>query len=273
MAPTQTASTQKHTTPGRPDEGRAAHAGTAPGKDGLGDADDAGRERGAQACARPVQLAVFDFDGTSITGNSPVLLVRYLYAHKMLPVSVMLRILVWASAYKFRIPQQESWVRGLVFTAFRGKPQEEVDQFLYDFYDEKIDSRFRHDAEAAMCAHTEAGHVVVVISATFEPIVVRAMDFHSFDLQISTRMHVDATGAYTCEVEGLPVEGEEKVCAIRRFADEAYGAGNWELAYAYGDHHSDRPLLLAASHAFAVTPDRPLKRTARSKGWEILEWS
>ena len=27
---------------------------------------------------KPVEIAVFDFDGTSISGNSPVILVRYL---------------------------------------------------------------------------------------------------------------------------------------------------------------------------------------------------
>ena len=59
----------------------------------------------------PVQLAVFDFDGTSIAGNSPVLLFLDLAKHNLLANSVMLRILLWAAAYKFRLPQNESWVR------------------------------------------------------------------------------------------------------------------------------------------------------------------
>lgn len=263
-----------------PDEGFAAGVAVASGENGIpdaagttGTAGTAGENQAASENIKPVQLAVFDFDGTSITGNSPVLLVRHLYEHKMLALPVLCKILLWAVAYKCRLPQRESWVRGLVFTAFCGKPQEDVDQFLYDFYDEKIESRFRHDAEAAMRTHTAAGHVVIVVSATFEPIVMRAMELHPFGLQVSTRMHVDDKGAYTCEVEGQPVEGAEKLFAIQRFADGAYGEGNWELACAYGDHHSDRPLLLAACHAFAVTPDNPLKRTAKGKGWEILAWS
>ena len=123
------------------------------------------------------------------------------------------------------------------------------------------------------CAPTpRRGYTVVVISATFEPIILRAMEHHPFDNQISTRMSVATDGTYTRAVEGLPVEGEEKLAAVRRFGDSRFGPGNWELAYAYGDHHSDRAVLSAAEHPRAVSPDRPLARTAREKGWEILDW-
>lgn len=221
----------------------------------------------------PVQLAVFDFDGTSITGNSPVMLVRYLIQHDMLKNSVVLRILLWAAAYKLRLPQNESWVRGLVFSAFLGMPREQADGFMRAFYDEKVDQRFRRQADEAMAAHAAAGHDVVVVSATFEPIILCAMELHSFEHQVSTRMRVDERGCYTSEVEGVPVEGEQKVVAITEYADARYGRGNWELGYAYGDHHSDRTLLAGAKHAFAVSPDKPLARTARRQGWEIVDWS
>lgn len=225
----------------------------------------------AEGC-RPVRLAVFDFDGTSIGGNSPVLLCRYLVKRKMLRKSVVLRILLWAAAYSLRLPQNESWVRGLVFTAFEGKPREQVDEFLFRFYDEVIRERFRPQADEEMCRRRREGCVVMVVSATFEPIILRAMEHHPFDCQISTRMEVASDGTYTTRVEGKPVEGAEKLAAVRRFADERYGAGSWVLEAAYGDHHSDRVLLRAARKAYAVDPDRPLRRTAKRNGWTILDW-
>lgn len=225
-----------------------------------------------RSAVRQVELAVFDFDGTSISGNSPVMLVRRLVHRRMLKVSVVARILLWAAAYKLRLPQSESWVRGLVFRAYAGMPKEAVDERLRAFYDETIACRFREQADAAMRMHREAGRVVVVVSATFEPIVERARERHPFDMQVSTRMGVDAQGNYTCRVEGEPVEGEEKPRAIARLADERFGKGNWTIAYAYGDHHSDRPMLSLAKHAVAVNPDRPLARTARQEGWEIVDW-
>lgn len=231
-----------------------------------------GGKQPAPKRSEPVRLAVFDFDGTSIDGNSPVLLVRYLARKRMLRKRIILRIGSWAAAYKLRLPQNESWVRGLVFTAFAGQPADEVDALLAAFYDERIAPVFRAKADEAMRAHTEAGHVVVVVSATFEPIIVRAMQHHPFAEQVSTRMRVDDDGNYTCDVEGLPVEGEEKLAAVKRFGDERYGEGNWVIDSAYGDHHSDRCVLAAAEHANAVNPDRPLARTARERGWNILAW-
>lgn len=219
-----------------------------------------------------VELAVYDFDGTSIDGNSPVLLVRKLARKRMLKLSVIARILLWAAAYKLRLPQSEAWVRGLVFRAFRGRPKEEVDRFLSEFYDEVIAPRFRDAAEASMREHQKAGRVVVVVSASFEPILIQAQKGHPFDFQVSTRMVCDETGAYTCRVEGAPVEGDEKPRAIRRFADARYGKGGWKVTHAYGDHHSDRPMLRMAEHPVAVSPDSSLRRTALKNGWEIADW-
>ncbi len=222
--------------------------------------------------SKKVQLAVFDFDGTSIEGNSPVLLVNHLFRKGLLGKRVLLRILAWGIAYKLRLPQNESWVRGLVFSAFAGRPKDEVDAYLMRFYDQIIAPRFREQADAAMRSHRQEGMVVVVVSATFEPIVLRALEGHPFQFQISTRMRVADNGTYTREVEGLPVEGEEKLVAISRFADKQFGKGAWEIAHAYGDHHSDRAVLGAARTPHAVDPDRPLARTARRLGWEVCMW-
>ena len=156
-----------------------------------------------------VHIAAFDFDGTCISGNSPVLLVRRLMKLGMLE-KASLRIMLWGIAYKLRLPQNESWVRGLVFRAFAGKPVSRVDAFLRNFYDSDVASLFRERATAELLSQKEQGRVVVLVSATFEPIVSRAMEFHPIDFQISTRMRAAKDGTYTCEVEGLPVEGDQK---------------------------------------------------------------
>jgi len=98
------------------------------------------------------------------------------------------------------------------------------------------------------------------------------MERRPIQYAIATRMRVDFQGNYTDEVEGEPIEGPEKVVVLRRLCDELFGADGWELAWAYGDHHSDRAMLAAAKSAYAVTPDRPLTRTANAQGYDILEW-
>lgn len=220
------------------------------------------------------KIAAFDFDGTSIQGNSPVLLVRHLRRCDMLRKRVISKVLAWAAAYKLRLPQSEAWVRGQVFTAFEGRPKREVDAFLADFYDAEIEKtgRFRPQADEEMRRLRSEGVEVLIVSATFGPIVRRAQESHPFDGCLCTEMRVDDEGRYTRSVEGVCIEGEEKVRALSDYADARYGAGNWELVAAYGDHHSDIPMLRAATRAFAVTPDNPLAREARHRGWEVLDW-
>ena len=65
-----------------------------------------------------VRVAVFDFDGTSIEGSSPSWLVnRLIFEHKISPLTSV-KIGLWGVAYKWHLPQSESWVRGQVFKAF-----------------------------------------------------------------------------------------------------------------------------------------------------------
>lgn len=221
---------------------------------------------------KPVELVVFDFDGTSIHGSSPTQLVLYLLRHGKLHLGTGIRIGLWALRYKLRLPQTESWVRTKVFKAFAGKPKEQVDAYLAHFYDAVIAPRFRVAADAEMQRHVDAGRLVIVVSASWDAIVRRAMESHPFQYEISTQMVVDDHGNYTDQVRGLPVEGAEKVRAVRRFADGRFGPGGWVLAYAYGDHHSDLPLLEASQHPNAVTPDNPLEREAKRRGWPVLNW-
>ena len=166
-----------------------------------------------------VRVAVFDFDGTSIEGSSPSWLVsRLMFERKISPVTV-LKIMCWGIAYKWHLPQNEAWVRGQVFRAFEGKPHEEVDRYLTGFYDKWIEKRFRPQADAAMRACHDEGCEVIVVSASFEPIVLRAMETHPFDHQISTRMKIADDGTYTREVEGKPIEGDAKMVALRHWCD------------------------------------------------------
>ena len=219
-----------------------------------------------------VPVAVFDFDHTCIEGSSPFTLVRRLTADHRLRPRTTVRISAWGIRYKMRLPHSQSWVRSQVFQAFDNMPKEEADEYMRTFYDKYIEPRFRPAAHRAMLDHKEMGHEVVVVSASFEPIVQRAMEMHPIDAQVSTRMKVNSDGTYSREVEGEPVQGDEKLASIKRLCDERYGVGCWHVVAAYGDHHTDAPMLSSADRAYAITPNGKLERIAKDKGWTILDW-
>ncbi len=219
----------------------------------------------------PVELAVYDFDGTLLMGKSPVILMRRLLLSHSLKLSTSLSIGMWGLAYKMHLPVEEAWVRERVFRAFAGKPQKQVDEYLYDFYDTYIASRLRPSLLERIEEDRKQGCVIVTVSATFEPIVTRMAEHGVVDYAIATRMQVDSKGCYLAKVDGLPVEGEEKLATLNRFANERFGEGGWTLKRAYSDHYSDKPLLYASEEAIAVGPDSGLKAAARKNGWEIID--
>lgn len=220
-----------------------------------------------------VKVAAFDFDGTCLSGSSPKKLVTRLSRRKLLSPYKIFRVGLWGLAYKLNLPKDPNGVRQRVFSAFKGCPAANVNDFLRRFYRDRIAQLHRSDADAAMTAHLEAGHAVVLISASFEPIIASAMVDHPIPIAMATRMSIDADGCYTGQIEGLPTEGPDKIVVLRKFLDEYYGEGNWELGWAYGDHYSDLDLLDAAEHPCAVTPDAKLRRHAEARGWDVLDWS
>ena len=220
-----------------------------------------------------VQVAAFDFDGTCLSGSSPKKLVDFFIKHYLISVYKMLRIGFWALAYKLNLPKDPNGVRRRVFSAFKGFPAVDVNNFMCRFYHERVAPLYRADADACMIAHLESGHSVVLISASFEPIIASAMTEHPIPIAMATRMIIGEDGCYTGKVDGLPTEGPDKIIVLRKFLDEYYGEGNWEIGWAYGDHYSDVPLLQAATHPCAVTPDPKLQHYAEKHGWAVLEWS
>jgi HAD superfamily hydrolase (TIGR01490 family) len=220
----------------------------------------------------PITIAVFDFDGTCINGSSPMRLVNVLIKHRKLNPYKMLRLLMWGAAYKLNLPKDAEGVRTRVFSAFEGFPAKTVNQFLCRFYNKQVAPHYRKDADAVMQAHLDMGHVVVLVSASFEPIVAAAMVDHPIQYALASRMKIDDMGNYTDEVDGLPTEGPDKVVVFKTFANQVFGEGCWKVGFAYADHYSDLDILSEAENPCAVTPDAKLKHTAKSRGWCILDW-
>lgn len=217
-------------------------------------------------------IAAFDFDGTCISGSSPKKLVSILSKRKRLSPYKLLRIGMWGAAYKLNLPKDAEGVRSRVFSAFAGTSAVKVNEFLCKFYHERVAPIYRDDADAAMIAHIEAGHIVVLVSASFEPIIAAAMTEHPIQFALASRMHIDDSGRYTDQVEGKPTEGADKLEVLRDFANDRFGEGNWELGFSYADHFSDLEMLDAAQHPCAVTPDRMLRRVAEEMNWDVLDW-
>lgn len=217
-------------------------------------------------------LAVFDYDGTCIDGQSGSLLSVWLLKNRLLSPRTVTGLVSWGFRYKFHLPYRQERARELIFRDLGPWPREEVFALMARFHDEVLVNKYRPQAMEEIARRKEEGCAVVLISATFKAIAQEAAKTLGVDGYVATQMEVDEWGRYTGRVMGDVIAGEYKVKTAARWADEHLGEGAWYLAYAYGDHHSDMELLAAAEHPFAVSPGPTLKKTAERNGWPIVDW-
>jgi HAD superfamily hydrolase (TIGR01490 family) len=220
----------------------------------------------------PARIVAFDFDGTLLEGHSPVRMIRKLVAQGIIPYSTAAKALWWGVRYRLRIPVEQEEVREYIFRSFSHFPAAEADALMADFYREDLRRRLRPKALDAIKVHQQNGELIVLVSASFSPILREVSKDVGAYRFICTQMDVE-DGYYTGSVRGLPPEGAQKVVQLSAWANEEFSAQGWILTAAYGDHRSDEPLLRAAQTAIAVTPDTGLERTAKREGWRIVDWS
>jgi HAD superfamily hydrolase (TIGR01490 family) len=219
-----------------------------------------------------VHIAAFDFDGTLLEGHSPVRMVVRLFRQGIIPYRTAASVFWWGVRYRLRIPVEQDEVREYIFKSLSHVPAAEADTLMVDLYNENLRQRLRPRALEVVKEHKTAGEVIVLVSASFSPMLREASRDVGADWFICTQMEIK-DGYYTGSVEGSPPEGEQKVVQLAAWADEQYGEDGWELVVAYGDHRSDEPLLRSALSAVAVNPDTDLERIAKREGWRIVDWS
>ena len=117
--------------------------------------------------------------------------------------------------------------------------------------------------------HQAAGRDVIIVSSSGVEVVEPIGELLGADRVIATEMVVE-NGRYTGEI-GFYAYAEGKADAIRALAEsEGYDLAG---SYAYSDSDTDRPMLEAVGHPYAVNPDRTLRRVAEERGWPVLKFS
>lgn len=218
------------------------------------------------------KIAVFDFDGTVISGQSGLLFSAYLLRRHLSSVPRTLKLMWWGVRYKLHLPQRQEEARELVVGALTQYSIEFANAVMHDFHREVIEGMYRPQALEEVRRRQAEGCCVLLVSATFEPIAELAAKKLGVDVFLATKMQVGADGHYTSKVDGPVIEGAQKLVSATEWCNQHYGEGNWELAYAYGDHYSDATLLSAAQTPCAVCPGPTLTRLASKRGWTILNW-
>ena len=109
---------------------------------------------------------------------------------------------------------------------------------------------------------------MIVLSAAGEEVVKPIAAMVGATRSVATRMEI-VDGRYSGQVE-FYCYGEQKAVAAKQLAAEC----GYDLAqcYAYTDSSTDVPMLEVVGNAFAVNPDRALRRIATEREWTVLSF-
>jgi HAD superfamily hydrolase (TIGR01490 family) len=212
--------------------------------------------------------AFFDLDKTIIAKSSTLAFSRSFYRGGLINRRAVLR-----SAYAQAVfllggadHDQMERMREYLSALSAGWDVSQVKEIVAETLHELIDPLVYDEAATLIEEHHVAGRDVVIVSSSGSEVVEPIGEMLGADHVIATEMVVE-DGRYTGEI-GFYAYAANKAAAIRALAD----TNGYDLAkcFGYSDSATDLPMLEAVGHAYAVNPDRALRREALSRGWPIL---
>ena len=206
-------------------------------------------------------VAVFDFDGTVIRGDSVVALLFYARRQGALSLGDLLRAGLGGVLYRLGLTDALTAKRAAHGFLARLSP-ERREALLRDFAGE-LTHRAYPEALVRMRAHRERGEAVVLCSASCACYMQYVATLLPVDALLCTPSGPDG------QAEGPNCRGQEKVRRVEEWLREK-GWTREALVAGYGDSAGDAALLSLCREPVLVNPRRGLRR--RLPGAQTVRW-
>lgn len=211
--------------------------------------------------------AFFDVDGTLIARNSGPLYMRFLRRRGEIRRRDALRTLYLYVRYRLNLLDIEDAIeKSSVW--IRGRSECAIAEHCRVWYRETVRQYLLPEMLRRIRVHKERGHVVALLSSTTNYLADPLAEDLGIEHRLVSRLVV-RDGRFTGEVQRPLCYGAGKIHWARTFA----AARGIDLAasFFYTDSVTDLPMLEVVGHPQVVNPDPLLRRTARRRGWEILQ--
>jgi HAD superfamily hydrolase (TIGR01490 family) len=217
-------------------------------------------------------LALFDLDHTLLSGDSDVLWCEWLMTQGLLErASFEPRNAAMEAGYKAGTVSVAEFC-GFYVGTLAGRSLAQWEPLRQRFLAEEIAPRIPEAAHLQLRHHQQAGHTVVLTTATNRVITELTALHLGISHLIATECEVGADGCFTGRVAGTPNMREGKVTRLHAWLAEKDLTLDALDSVAYSDSMNDAPLLSAARRAVAVDPDPRLAALAAERGWMVLRW-
>ena len=208
------------------------------------------------------ELALFDFDGTLLSGDSIVAYMRWARRNRLIGVGDFLSVCAGSIGFTLGlVSSEDSKTRALRFRQdFPLQAREDMDR---RFVREELLPKVYQKARETLRRHAEAGRVCLLVTASTENYMRYVSEDMGFHALLATPVDENGVVRHNCR-------GEEKIKRIRQWMEESGIEADLSASYAYGDSKSDLPMLLLCGHPVQVNPKRALRRAA--PGMPVEHW-
>ena len=194
--------------------------------------------------AEPVEIVVFDFDGTITTDDTFRLFLRYYSGTLKWAANILLLLPVFIG-YGLKIVDRNQAKIHVTRRFFRNAPVAHLNARAADFAREIIPGLIRPQAQACLDSKKSDIESLYICSASIAPYLRawgKSQNIHNI---LATELEADGD-RYTGEIKGWNIWGEGKV---RRILAE-FAPHPVKIIEAYGDSRGDREMLHAAEASF-----------------------
>lgn len=201
-----------------------------------------------------LELALFDFDGTLIPGDSIVAFMIFLRKKGVMSAADSFSAFAAAVSYALgRMSEAESKSRAM--RGLNRLAEDEKEKLAREFVSSVLLPRVYPKAKECLKWHREAGRKLLLVTASTENYMSFVSEALGFDALLATPMNPDGTVGANCK-------GEEKARRISRWLREQGARADFSASWAYGDSMSDLPMLRLCGHGVLVNPKGALIRAA-----------
>lgn len=234
------------------------------------------RRKARSATFRPIAksdanvLAAFDLDGTVMSTN---VVETYLWTRmpELAPpqrIAELARLLAALPNYLGAERRDRGVFLRSIYRRYAGADLAELERNVDERLAPQILDRMSPDAIRRIREHRDAGHTTILITGVIRPLT---RPFEGlFDTIVASDLAVDEEGRCTGFLSGPPMVGESRSAWLKHYA--SLHDIDLQQSYAYADSHVDLPMLSAVGYPVAVSPDVGLMRSAKQRGWSIIDW-
>lgn len=183
-------------------------------------------------------VAVFDFDGTIISGESFLAFMRYAVGDLRYYQGVLL-LLPWLAGYALGQISNRKVKEKVIGHFLKGRNFEELKKLGHDFAQKHLPEMTKQEMLEKIKWHQDNNHWLVLASASLQIYLEPWAELQDFHGICGANLEVDSHGRITGQICGNNVFGQEKLDAVTLWLDDRAPI----LTYAYGDSHGDKELL------------------------------